>query len=48
MDLTTELGRIPVKQEIADKMGIPVSKLILNHKGNSVYNKYRHANRTER
>ena len=26
MDLTTELGRIPVKQEIADKMGIPVSK----------------------
>lgn len=27
MDLTTELGRIPVKQEIADKMGIPVSKL---------------------
>ena len=27
MDLTTELGRIPVKQEIADKLGIPVSKL---------------------
>ena len=27
MDLTTELGRIPVKQEIADKMGISVSKL---------------------
>ena len=27
MDLTTELGRIPVKQEVADKMGIPVSKL---------------------
>ena len=27
MDLTTELGRIPVKQEIADKMGITVSKL---------------------
>lgn len=27
MDLTTELGRIPVKQEIADKMGIHVSKL---------------------
>lgn len=27
MDLTTELGRIPNKQEIADKMGIPVSKL---------------------
>ena len=27
MDLTTELGRIPVKKEIADKMGIPVSKL---------------------
>lgn len=27
MDLTTELGRIPVKQEIADKIGIPVSKL---------------------
>ena len=27
MDLTTELGRITVKQEIADKMGIPVSKL---------------------
>ena len=27
LDLTTELGRIPVKQEIADKMGIPVSKL---------------------
>ena len=27
MDLTTELGRIPVKQEIADKMGNPVSKL---------------------
>ena len=27
IDLTTELGRIPVKQEIADKMGIPVSKL---------------------
>ncbi len=27
MDLTTELGRIPNKQEIADKMGIPLSKL---------------------
>ena len=27
MDLTTELGRIPNKQEIADKMGISVSKL---------------------
>lgn len=27
MDLTTELGRIPNKQEIADKMGIPMSKL---------------------
>lgn len=27
LDLTTELGRIPVKQEIADKLGIPVSKL---------------------
>ena len=27
VDLTTELGRIPVKQEIADKMGISVSKL---------------------
>lgn len=27
MDLTTELGRIPNKQEIADKMGIPVAKL---------------------
>ena len=27
IDLTTELGRIPVKQEIADKMGISVSKL---------------------
>ena len=27
VDLTTELGRIPVKQEIADRMGIPVSKL---------------------
>ena len=27
MDLTTELGRIPVKQEIADKMGITVAKL---------------------
>lgn len=27
IDLTTELGRIPNKQEIADKMGIPVSKL---------------------
>ena len=27
MDLTTELGRIPNKQEIADKMGIPISKL---------------------
>jgi RNA polymerase primary sigma factor len=27
IDLTTELGRIPVKQEIADKLGIPVSKL---------------------
>ena len=27
MDLTTELGRIPVKQEIADKLGISVSKL---------------------
>lgn len=27
LDLTTELGRIPVKQEIADKMGISVSKL---------------------
>ena len=27
LDLTTELGRIPNKQEIADKMGIPVSKL---------------------
>lgn len=27
MDLTTELGRIPVKQEIADKMGISVAKL---------------------
>ena len=27
LDLTTELGRIPNKQEIADKMGISVSKL---------------------
>ena len=27
IDLTTELGRIPVKQEIADRMGISVSKL---------------------
>ncbi len=27
MDLTTELGRIPNKQEIADKMGISVNKL---------------------
>ena len=27
MDLTTELGRIPVKQTIADKMGITVAKL---------------------
>ena len=27
LDLTTELGRIPVKQEIADRMGISVSKL---------------------
>ena len=27
MDLTTELGRIPNKQEIAEKMGIPVAKL---------------------
>jgi RNA polymerase primary sigma factor len=27
IDLTTELGRIPVKQEIADKLGIPVAKL---------------------
>lgn len=27
MDLTTELGRIPVKQEIADKLGISVTKL---------------------
>lgn len=27
MDLTVELGRIPIKQEIADKMGISVSKL---------------------
>ena len=27
IDLTTELGRIPVKQEIADKLGIPVSKI---------------------
>ncbi|MBR6126321.1 sigma-70 family RNA polymerase sigma factor [bacterium] len=27
MDLTTKLGRIPNKQEIADDMGIPVSKL---------------------
>ena len=27
MDLTTELGRIPNKQEIAEKMGIPVTKL---------------------
>ena len=27
MDLTTELGRIPNKQEIADKMGISVAKL---------------------
>jgi len=27
MDLTTELGRIPVKQEVADKLGISVSKL---------------------
>lgn len=27
MDLTTELGRIPSKQEIADKMGITVAKL---------------------
>lgn len=27
LDLTTELGRIPNKQEIADKMGIPVIKL---------------------
>ena len=27
MDLTTELGRIPNKQEIADKMGIALSKL---------------------
>ena len=27
LDLTTELGRIPVKQEIADKLGMSVSKL---------------------
>lgn len=27
IDLTTELGRIPVKQEIADKLGISVTKL---------------------
>ena len=27
IELTTELGRIPVKQEIADKLGISVSKL---------------------
>ena len=27
MELTTELGRIPNKQEIADKLGIPLSKL---------------------
>ncbi|MCQ2738874.1 MAG: sigma-70 family RNA polymerase sigma factor [bacterium] len=27
LDLTTELGRIPVRQEIADKLGISVSKL---------------------
>jgi len=27
MDLTTKLGRIPNKQEIADEMGIPISKL---------------------
>ena len=27
LDLTTELGRIPNKQEIADKMGITVAKL---------------------
>ena len=27
IDLTTELGRIPVKQEIADKLGISVAKL---------------------
>ena len=27
LDLTAELGRIPVKQEIADKLGISVSKL---------------------
>ena len=27
LDLTTELGRIPVKQEIADNLGISVSKL---------------------
>ena len=27
MDLTTKLGRIPNKQEIADEMGISVSKL---------------------
>lgn len=27
LELTTELGRMPVKQEIADKMGITVSKL---------------------
>ena len=27
VDFTTELGRIPVKQEIADKMGISVAKL---------------------
>ena len=27
LDLTTELGRIPVKQEIADKLGISVTKL---------------------
>ncbi len=28
IDLTTELGRIPVKQEIADKLGISVNKLM--------------------
>jgi len=27
IDLTTEIGRIPNKQEIADKLGIPLSKL---------------------
>ena len=27
MELTTKLGRIPNKQEIADEMGIPISKL---------------------